>query len=134
MDLKLSRVEFRPDGIFGLLYNSMGVKIASTLEHSCLSGVTWFAKVPPGSYSCVRGTHRLHDGVPFETFEVAGVKGHTGILFHPGNWNRDSDGCILLGRDFGRIGDIKMIVDSREAFAAFMKLQAGVDRFSLSVE
>ncbi len=74
--------------------------------------------------------HRLHGMTEdFETFEIRGVPGHTGILFHWGNYNQDSDGCVLLGS--ARNGD--MIVNSREEFANFMELQKGINNFELVV-
>jgi len=135
MDLTLTRTEFRPDGIFGFLHTESGFKVAVTLEHAYLVGAEWHPKVPSGKYTCERGPHRLA-GMrdKLETFEILGVPGHTGILFHAGNWNDDSSGCVLVGRDVRRLGDIKMITDSRLTFAAFMKLQGNAKTFGLTVE
>ena len=123
--MTLTRTRYTEDGIFGEL-SMDGRFLAVTLEHSyqCVP------KLPGGLYLCVRGGHRL-EGMPadFQTFEVTGVPGHSGILFHWGNYNRDSDGCILLG---GGALD-KMITDSRRAFANFMAALSGVERFQLTV-
>lgn len=78
----------------------------------------------------MRGMHQLAGmKAPFETFEVMSVPGHQGILLHVGNFNEDSSGCILLGKD--RAGG--MITQSTLTFEAFMKLQAGVNTFKLVV-
>ena len=70
----------------------------------------------------------------FETFEVLGVEGHTGLLFHWGNFNRDSEGCILTGEeDFTSDSGERMVTASRKAFAEFMDMQKGVDSFLLAV-
>lgn len=118
------------DGIFGdLIFGSS--PIAVTLEHAYLVGEEYRPKIPPGTYTCVRGEHLLHStAVPFETFEIMGVPGHTGLLFHWGNWNRDSDGCILLG--LKAEGD--MILNSKEAFNNFMGILAGDDLFTLIIK
>jgi hypothetical protein len=65
----------------------------------------------------------------FETFEILGVPGHTGILFHWGNWNKDSDGCLCLG--MVRSGNA--VLRSREAFANFMHMLEGVNECTLVV-
>lgn len=135
MDLTLTRTEFRPDGIFGFLHTENGFKVACTLEHAYLVGAEWHPKVPPGKYVCARGPHRLAGMKDkFETFEIMGVPGHTGILFHAGNWNDDSSGCVLVGRDVRKLGNVQMITDSRLTFAAFMKLQGSAKTFGLTVE
>jgi hypothetical protein len=54
------------------------------------------------------------------TFEVADVPGRTAILFHRGNVVRDTRGCILLGRRFGRLGAERAVLDSRAAFDEFL--------------
>jgi hypothetical protein len=122
--LTLNRHSFLPEGIFGTLELPGGLAL-HTLEHSY--GLT--PKLPAGSYVCKRGTHRLSCGKPFETFEVMGVPGHTGILFHAGNLERDSSGCILLGMEDS--GD--KLLRSRLAVQAFMQALSGQDSFQLQV-
>lgn len=126
MNLILTRNDFSPNGIFGSLCDDVGTVLAATLEHSyeCQS------KIKPGSYICRRGMHQLeHMPRPFETFEINGVEGHTNILFHVGNYDSDSEGCVLLG--IRRDGD--MILGSKLAFDQFMALQKGLMEFTLTV-
>jgi Family of unknown function (DUF5675) len=83
-------------------------------------------------YTCQRGIHQLgHPGslVSIETFEVMNVPGHTGILFHTGNTDEDSEGCILLG---DKVQNFELL-DSRNTFQEFMKLMEGKDTFQLGV-
>lgn len=127
MNLKLTRTLFSSQGIFGFLSDESGKKLFNTLEHS-YGGKT---KIPEGSFTCVRGKHRLHGMTHnFETFEVTGVEGHDGLLFHWGNYNSDSQGCVLIGTDLGK----NMITKSLQAFAKFMMLQEGIDSFPLIIE
>ena len=135
MTLKLRRQNYRPDGIFGVL--EVGLGKYWTLEHSYLTetnGVKYYLpKLPPGTYDCVRGQHRLpgmdHD---FVTFEVTNVPGHTGILFHWGNYNKDSAGCILLGKD-RNMANTWYVGESRTAFSDFMDDTKNETDFSLVV-
>ena len=128
--MRLIRSEFNPDGIFGKLIDDNGDQLAVTLEHS-YNGTP---KLPPGHYLCKRGMHKLEHGDPFETFEVTGVTGHTGILFHVGNWNKDSDGCILLGRVVVDSPEGRMITSSHMTFAYFMNDLVATNEFLLTVQ
>lgn len=144
MDLTLTRTEYRPDGVFGVLSKTeTGEQVAVTLEHAYSKVAKYYTKVDQGVYTCVRGEHTLHhDPTPFETFEIMDVLGHSDILFHVGNYNEDSDGCVLLGYStydqphLDSEGDIKykMLTGSRQTFGAFMQLQEGIDQFTLTVK
>jgi|GEM_PF-3477331 len=135
MNVTLQRRLYHIDGIISDATDTdTGRAVATTLEHS-YPGLT--PKVPAGEYTCVRGTHQLHNGVPFETFEVTGVDGHSGILFHQGNFNDDSEGCILVGRSLAQ-GEhngepCAMITESKTTFFLFMQDQKDVDEFTLTV-
>lgn len=127
----LKRDQFLESGIFGTLSTEEGLEICSTLEHAFASPdyLTFSPKMPAGQYVCVRGEHRLKHGDPFETFEITQVPGHTGILFHVGNYNRDSDGCVLVGELIVR----KMIIQSTRAFRTFLRHTKGLGSFDLTV-
>lgn len=135
MNLRLKRTDFRKDGVFGQLFREdTGQQIAVTLEHAYRNDDdSYISKLPNGVYECVRGSHRLHNmRQPFITFEVEDVRGHDNILFHVGNFNDDSEGCVLVGHGYG--GDPRMIYESRRTFSTFMNLQYGIDKFTLLVE
>jgi hypothetical protein len=132
MTLKLINKEFRPDGIFGQLLAEDGSQLAVTLTHSYENK----SKTPDGTYTCRRGNHRLHSMThDFETFEIENVFGATGILFHWGNFNRDSEGCFLLGKEIDQtpVKGIQMITESSHTFASFMEKMTGIDEFELEI-
>lgn len=133
--MKIYRTDFWPTGVFGKLSSDDGKYVWCTLEHAYLDNSleiqTYYAKVPPGVYNCVRGWHQLaHMAQAFETFEITNVPGHTNILFHSGNVNADSAGCVLLGL---KNIDNKEILESRIAFKEFMDSMVGVDSFELEI-
>ncbi len=137
MDWLLRTTDYRADGIFSELYNGQDL-FCVTLEHAYPNDASWLPKIPRGAtYTCVRGMHQLahyNGGQPFETFEVTGVTGHSGILFHPGNFNRDSIGCILPGRAIMQEGQDWYVARSQDAYSAFMSALNGIDEFQLQVE
>ena len=128
----LRRTAFHEDGIFSdFEFDDAPGRFCVTLEHS----YDCKPKLPAGIYTCVRGTHALHNGIPFETFEITGVAGHKGILFHAGNFNRDSEGCVLIGKDIvvdPNSGD-EMVTGSKAEFKEFMDRLDGVQSFQLEV-
>lgn len=129
MTLQLVRESFRPDGIFSRLILEDGTQYYC-LEHS----YDCKPKIYDGEFTCVRGQHQLaHMSQPFETFEITGVQGHSNILIHVGNWNSDSEGCVLIGDGWADSPQGRMIVESRIAFTDFMNRMAGIDSFQLTV-
>jgi len=128
MNLTLERSEYGENGVFGRLGPLYTLEHAYSIESA--HGKIWQAKVPLGVYKCVRGKHRTKHIGEFETFEVTNVPGHTGILFHVGGTEVDSEGCILLG--LARHG-MSMIYSS-DAFRRFMQSQLGVNEFTLTVK
>jgi hypothetical protein len=135
MNLTLKRDHYRADGIFSTVTDPVSCTVMRTLEHAYGDAQQGFyPKLWPGTYTCKRSMHRLHGmDHDFETFEVLAVPGHKGILFHWGNFNRDSEGCILCGEDVFEGSPEWMVTASRLQFARFMALQDGVDEFLLEV-
>ena len=138
MDLILNRVVSEADGIRGQLSSNDGSFIANTLEHAYTEGEVFLPKVAEGTYKCMR---HAPNRLPYETFELQNVpdfqgKPVTGILLHIGNYNQDSDGCILVGSAMAKDGvtEQAMLLGSKIAFETLMKLQTGVNEFTLVVK
>jgi len=68
-----------------------------------------------------------------ETFIVTDVEGRTHILFHKGNIEADSHGCILIGEQFEFINGIPAVLSSKKGFQEFMSLTRNVNEFDLSI-
>ena len=136
MDLILRRTDYLESGIFGELLKDDNSHFCYTLEHPYDSGNgSYEPKVLEGIYKCVRGQHQLaRMSFPFETFEITNVPGHTNILFHVGNYNGDSEGCVLLGMNAYENNNPALITQSNKAFQKFMDLQKYVDEFTLTVK
>ncbi len=141
MNMTLLRQVAESDGVYGTLTSEDNAFSCVTLEHAYDSGLgngTYSPKLPNGTYTCQRGQHQLESmTTPFTTFQIMNVLGHTNILLHFGNYNKDSNGCVLLGRRIvpnpSASGE-NMITSSRNTFNAFMDLQEDVDQFTLTVK
>lgn len=125
--LILNRELYREDGIFGDLIAESGDLSLLTLEHS----YGLLPKIPKGDYVC-RRTVWHKKGIP--TFEITGVPNATRILFHTGNREQDSEGCVLLGLSRFEGNDGAMVVaESKAAHKRFMEHFEGVDEFPLTI-
>jgi len=137
MTLTLKRSSREHSGVFGTLISEDEAFSCVTLEHAYpVFDNNFTSKIPAGQYTCVRGLHRL-EGMTysFETFEITCVPGHTDILFHWGNFNTDSAGCVLLGSNVivESYNGPKMITNSKETFQKFISFLNGIDQFNLTV-
>lgn len=86
-------------------------------------------RIPEGEYKCKwhfgsRFTKRLSDICGFECPPLHlyndRVPADRYILIHPGNTHKDTEGCILLGSDYG--ADMESITASAKACEKFYKL------------
>lgn len=82
-----------------------------------------------GAYACLR----FHGGKYKNTFEIK-VPGHTAVLFHPGNLETDTQGCVLLGNRVGWLDGKRAVLESAKAFEMFMELMIGEREFNLFIE
>jgi hypothetical protein len=129
--ITVTRNKFSKDGIFGEMTDKNG-HLCVTLEHAYQDAKgNWVPKIPQGTFTCVNGPHTLHSHPQeFWTYEIAGVAGHSNLLFHWGNFNKDSEGCVLLGQKIvEHPTEGPMITNSRETFAMFIQLMAGLKTF-----
>jgi hypothetical protein len=137
MKFLLRRFAESADGTFGHL--RMHSFDLCTCEEEDRNNERGESRIPAGTYTCRRSVYYRHG---HETFEVTGVQNRSRILFHPGNTEEDSDGCILPGMDFGMVSVVDEetgerrkklgVVQSRDAFWLFMQALDGVDLTSSS--
>ena len=102
---------------------------ALTLERQWLDNRSNVSCIPAGTYKCVR----VNSPKFGNTFEVTNVPKRTHILFHKGNIDDDSHGCILIGEKFGMIGGSAGIQASAEGFNEFMSIMNGEVGFRLII-
>lgn len=135
VDLELVRFAIVLKGAFGVLLVDGAPCGPITLERTYPVDPTlpWGEQrllIPssPRPYRCLRTI--FHRG-GYETFEVTGVEGHSRLLFHYGNTEEDSDGCILVGLRYSPFAP--GILDSRRGHELFMSILHGQGAFDLTV-
>ncbi len=123
--MKLLRVADTGEVTYGVLIGSDGVPFAVTLEEAWHENQHNISCIPTGEYECKRWHSAKHPN----TFEITGVANRSAILFHTGNEDEDTLGCVLIGEAYNAPG----ITQSREGFAEFLRRCEGYDAFTLTV-
>lgn len=118
------------DGTFGVLWHEGMLPFCVTLERKWLNNKKGESCIPSGEYLCKRVTSPKFGN----TFEVTGVQGRSEILFHKGNIDEDSHGCIIVGEQFGELKNKTAVLASGLAFDEFMLRLNGTMEFKLIIE
>ncbi len=100
-----------------------------TLEDQWLNNETGISCIPAGRYTCKRVLSPKFG----DTFEIVNVPGRSHILFHAGNTNLDTRGCVILGSSFGEVAGLPAVLGSRDAYHRFIKRLHNVDVFTLDI-
>lgn len=116
-------------GVFGVIFDEI-VPFALTLERNWLNNKSGVSCIPTGDFSC----KRIISPKFGETFEVCEVLGRSHILFHKGNINEDSHGCVLIAEKYEYENGKVFVGESKQGFLEFMARLAGQDKFTLVIK
>ena len=125
-DARIVRLEDSPQGAIGVILID-GVILGFTLEPD--RNEKGKLHIPQGIYHC----QRFHGEKWKDTFEIL-VPGHTAVLFHAGNVEADTRGCVLLGASTGKLKGERAVLNSGSTFKAFLELTKDMSWFKLFVE
>lgn len=127
--LELIRLEEAFVGTFGILKIQKMI-ICYILEPRDRENKKNISSIPVQQYLC-----RRHRSPRFgETFEVIEVPNRTNILFHWGNKEAETEGCLMTGRYVVGSYLNRELRDSKKAFGVFMKVLEGFDLATLSIQ
>ena len=128
MRLRLVRITEQNGATMGVLcVNDMPEFV--TLEDAWRDNERKISCIPVGRYK-VKPRQSPKFG---RTYQVMDVPERDHILFHAGNTHKNTNGCILLGMQFGKLGNESAILASRSAFNRFLDLMAGTPEAELIV-
>ena len=101
-----------------------------TLEPAWADNKPFTSCIPKGRYSVIP----RHSGTYGNHFHVTHVDGRDLILIHYGNFHRDTEGCICVGRDFHDVNnDGYLDVTSSRATMRALNNAITVNKFNLTV-
>ena len=126
--MKIIRVSNIDKCTMGVLIDNEGLPFCLTLENPWLDNQRSISCIPTGKYKC-----KIVDSPKYgKVYEVLDVPERTHILFHSGNVEKDTRGCILLGSNFGTLSAQPAVLSSRITVDKFMKYMDGSD-FDLEI-
>ena len=115
-------------GTFGVL--KIGKQVfCVTLEPPNFDNMRNTSCIPAGQYLC----SRIESPNFGETYEVRHVPNRSHILFHAGNWVRNTEGCILLAQHYGKLQGNRAVLNSGATFRRFLSELGDYDTFSLTI-
>lgn len=115
-------------GVLGAL--RIGKKVfCATLEPADQDNAPNHSCIPASQYLCCRW-ESLKFG---ETFKVLNVPMRTDILFHKGNTDEDTAGCVILGITWGNLSGNRAVLNSGKSFESFMDALKNYDEFILTI-
>ena len=125
---KLIRIAYISDGTFGVLFDE-DTPFCLTLEREWNDNKRGESCIPRGEYICKRVSSPKFG----DTFEVCDVSGRSHILFHIGNIEDDSHGCIVTGEEYGEYKDKIAVLSSGRAFKEFKQRTHFLVEFKLEI-
>jgi hypothetical protein len=126
MTYLLQRISSNDVCTHGVMKDENNNPICVTLELQWLNNQHDISCIPEGTYTAVR---YMSPKRGYEVFELKNVPDREAIEIHIGNYPSDTDGCILLGLEYGD----NSIGSSKLAFEKFMNKLEGVNQITLKV-
>ncbi len=102
-------------------------EIAKTLENPWLNNEPFISCIPVGEYIVKTYSSNKYPNV----WELQDVEGRSYILIHSGNIEEHTQGCILVGRKWGFLGENIAVLDSRNTLEKLRSILD--DQFLLNI-
>lgn len=115
-NLELTRIEFGPQGTFGVLTVDKRVE-CFTLELPWKNNEKNISCIPTGQYFFSQYMSGKYERL---CLAIHDVYGRTYICVHPGNTLRDTTGCILPGQSLGVLSGARSVLGSNTSLDALL--------------
>ena len=115
-------------GTFGVVkINKQAFSVC--LEPADLENKQNVSSVPVQQYLCQRYSSAKYP----DTFQITNVPNRSKVLFHAGNYIKDTEGCVLLAQYFSKLKGNRAVLNSGLTFKSFMNMMIGIDKFHLTM-
>jgi hypothetical protein len=121
------------EGTVGLLYFDDIDFYCFTLQPDSKDAERFY--IPDGEYIAKRFSGKKWK----DTFEIvrpgtSGIDGHKYLLFHSGNIEKHSEGCILLGETISKLEGARAVLNSGATFQKFLFYTKDTDAFEVTLK
>lgn len=116
-------------GTFGMLTIN-GKPICNILEPYSRDNEKNISNIPANTYLCEKRWSALIQGW---TFEITDIQGRDNVIFHWGNLDDNTEGCLLTGSEFGTLATDWAVLGSKKAFKKFMAELGSQRQFLLTI-
>jgi hypothetical protein len=125
-ELKLKREITSNKAILGTI-EIEGKELCKTLENPWLNNMPFISCIPTGKYIAKKYTSEKYPNV----WELQNVEGRSKILIHWGNWEKNTQGCILVGATWDFLDEQLAVTNS---VATLNRLRKALDNeFSIEI-
>ena len=129
MIITLQRLLSTDGFIIGVLESESGL-LCYTLENPWKDNKPNISCIPEGDYICNPYSSAKYK----DTWQVTDVQGRYSILFHAGNTEKDTQGCILTGTVVGSLGGERAVLGSRIALDKIRRFIGTGSTFKLIIK
>tara|TARA_R110002126_G_scaffold5579_1_gene29464 strand:- start:1185 stop:1595 length:411 start_codon:yes stop_codon:yes gene_type:complete len=127
---RLTRIAANPrEGTFGSLVLN-GQPICNSLEPYSRDNQRRTSCINEGQYIVKKHKSPTYG----DTYMITDIQGRDLVLFHWGNRARNSEGCIVLGEEFGELYGDWAVLSSKKAFNEFIEKLDGCEEFLLTIK
>ncbi|MCA1761303.1 MAG: DUF5675 family protein, partial [Bacteroidales bacterium] len=116
-------------GVLQLWDGEIRVFECKTLELPWRENKRNISCIPTGTYDVLRNNSPKFG----KTFHLQSVPGRSEILIHKGNYNKDTQGCILVGTGFADIDKNGIQDIAGSAIALNRLLEIAPDKFEITI-
>lgn len=127
MRLTLATASIIEPGCFSVLLSENGWPLLVTCERT-FDDIR--PVIPAGVFTCKR---RMFNHGGYMTHEITGIVGHADVLFHRGNVEADSLGCVLTGLTFGVLNGMPAVLSAAAGFERYWAVTKDYEQFELEV-
>ncbi len=130
MEIIVERFNSGSDDTLGRFYINGKLKCFTIEDEERAIKVKGETRIPAGIYKVgKRYSPKFSPAFGHEMLWVKDVPGFEYILIHTGNTEKDTDGCLIVGKRIGSLNNKRAVLDSKQAYKEIYPLiSEAIDR------
>jgi len=125
----LKRKYRQDEATLGFIIDENKKEICKTLENPWLDNKPLVSCIPEGTYKVIKD-----NSGKFQYWKILGVAGRDKIEIHNGNKEKDTKGCVIVGKNWAFMDDELAVNNSRKHLNYLKRNKVLPDEFMLRIE